>query len=622
MDDVLAGGVEGADRDDRARMIPKWRRYVRFWGADPAADVDEELQFHIESRVHDYVAEGMTVEAARAEALRRFGDVSAVRRSCEEIDHLLEQERRRADMWEALMQDLRYAARILRRSPALTATAVLTLALGIGANTAVFQLINAVAMRSLPVSNPGELAEVRIAGGNKGFGITNGPYAQLTRPVWEELRAHQEAFSGVFAWGAREVRVGQGSDLHRASALAVSGEFFRVLGVKAFRGRLFEPSDEASSCPSRQAVISYGYWQRELGGRELGRDTRLTVDLEPQEIIGVTPPGFFGLAVGESFDIAVPFCKPEQVRREVFDIAVMGRLRPDWTLTRASAHLDALSTGIFEAAAPTGYGTESIARFKKFRLAAYAGSSGVSWLRTQYDMPLQLLLAITGLVLLIACANLANLMLARATARQHEVAVRLALGASRATLLRQFFVESGVLAASGAVLGIGLAQILSRVLVRALSTADATPTLTMATDWRVLLFTAGLAMATCLVFGIAPALRAARILPASAMKSGGRSMTAGRERFPVQRLMVVTQIAVSLVLLVAALLFVRSFRNLITFDPGFRQQGITVGFFSFQRSKLAAQKVRARSLAGPSDVVPVRRVELPTFALRMRCSTN
>ena len=249
------------------------------------------------------------------------------------------------------------------------------------------------------------------------------------------------------------------------------------------------------------------------------------------------------------------------------------------------------STGIFEAAAPTGYGPTSIEQFKKFRLAAYSGSSGVSWLRTQYDMPLQLLLAMTGLVLLIACANLANLMLARATARQHEVAVRLALGASRATLLRQFLVESGLLAASGAALGIGLAQILSRVLVRALSTADAAPTLTIATDWRVLLFTAGLAMATCLVFGIAPALRAARILPASAMKSGGRSMTAGRERFSVQRLMVVTQIAVSLVLLVAALLFVRSFRNLITFDPGFRQEGITVGFFSFHRSGLAPEGI-------------------------------
>jgi predicted permease len=490
-----------------------------------------------------------------------------------------------------ILQDLRYAARILRRSPALTATAVLTLALGIGANTAVFQLINAVGMRSLPVEDPGALAEVRIAGGNKGFGITNGRYGQLTRPVWQELQAHQEAFSGVFAWGEREVRVGEGSDLRRARGLTVSGEFFRVLGVQAFRGRLFEPSDEASSCPSRQAVISHAYWQRELGGRELGRDARLTVDLQPQEIIGVTPPGFFGLAVGESFDIAFPFCRPEKVRREVFDLAVMGRLRPGWTIERASAHLDALSTGIFEAAAPTGYGPTSIEQFKKFRLAAYSGSAGVSWLRAQYDMPLQLLLAMTGLVLLIACANLANLMLARATARQHEVAVRLALGASRATLLRQFLVESGLLAASGAALGIGLAQILSRVLVRTLSTADAAPTLTIATDWRVLLFTAGLAMATCLVFGIAPALRAARILPASAMKSGGRSMTAGRERFSVQRLMVVTQIAVSLVLLVAALLFVRSFRNLITFDPGFRQEGITVGFFSFHRSGLAPEGI-------------------------------
>ncbi len=172
-------------------------------------------------------------------------------------------------------------------------------------------------------------------------------------------------------------------------------------------------------------------------------------------------------------------------------------------------------------------------------------------------------------------------------------------------MLRQFFVESGLLAASGAALGIGLAQILSRVLVRALSTAEATPTLTIATDWRVLLFTAGLAMATCLVFGIAPALRAARILPASAMKSGGRSMTGGRERFSVQRLMVVTQIAVSLVLLVAALLFVRSFRNLITFDPGFRQEGIIVGFFSFHRSGLAPEGINAFQRAFLAEIKAV-----------------
>jgi predicted permease len=480
-----------------------------------------------------------------------------------------------------ILQDLRLAARMMRRSPGFAITAVLTLALGIGANTAIFQLINAVGLRPLPVPNPRELVEVRIAGGNEGFGINPGRYTQLTRPVWQELRAHQQAFSGMFAWAPREVGVGDRADLHRANALLVSGEFFRVLGVRPWRGRLIEPADDGSACPTTRAVVSYGFWRREMGGRELGRDARLTVNGQLQEIIGVTPPEFFGVAVGESFDVVLPFCQPKEVRRDVFDVAVMGRLRRGWTIERASGHLGALSAGIFESTAPTGYSTSSIERFKRFRLAAYPAPGGVSWLRTQYDTSLRLLLAITGLVLLIACANLANLMLARAITREREVSVRLALGASRTRLLRQFFAESCLLAILGAALGIACAQVLSRVLVWALSTESDALTLSLATDWRMLLFTAVVAVTTCVVLGLAPAARAARVPPAAVMKAGGRGMTAGRGRFAAQRLIVVTQIAVSLVLLVAALLFVRSFHKIMTFDAGMRQEGITVGWFGF-----------------------------------------
>jgi predicted permease len=487
-----------------------------------------------------------------------------------------------------IAHDLRFAARTARRSPGFSATVVLTLALGIGANTAVFQLINAVRLQSLPIRDAAELVEVRIVGGRQGVGIGNGRYAQITRPVWQELRAHQQALSGLFAWGTPDLRVGEMADLRSVNGISVSGEFFSVLGIQPWRGRLIERSDEAA-CPGSRAVISHAYWQRALGGRELGRDVRLRINGESYEVIGVTPPGFVGLAVGESFDVAVPLCQPTQPRREVFEVSVMGRLGRGWTLQRASEHLATLSASTFEASMPTGYDGQWMDRFRAFRLAAYPASTGVSQLRADYDTSLNLLLAITGLVLLIACANLANLMLARAIARGREVSVRLTLGASRTRLLRQFLAESVVLAIIGAATGVALAQWLSRGLVRVLAPGGSS-TLSLSTDWRVLLFAGGVAIAACVVFGLAPAFRAVHARPVEALRAGGRTMTVGHGRFSTQRLMVVTQIAVSLVLLVTALLFVRSFRNLTMFDPGMRRAGIVIGRVGFGQSGIPPER--------------------------------
>ncbi|HLW79817.1 MAG TPA: ABC transporter permease, partial [Terriglobia bacterium] len=429
-------------------------------------------------------------------------------------------------------------------------------------------------------------AEVRIVGGNGGMGVNNGSYSQLTRPIWQELEARHEPFSSVFAWGANGVNVGRGSETRWTSALLVSGDFFRVLGVRPWRGRLIVPEDEAG-CPAPRAVVSYAYWLGQMGGADIGGRT-LIVDGEPVEVIGVTPPEFFGLAVGDNFDIALPFCQPkEALRRDMFDTVVMGRLRPEWTIARASAALGAASPGIFEATAVSGRSAREIETYKRFRLAAYPAWGGVSQIWDQSESSLLLLLAITGLVLVIACANLANLMLARASTREREMAVRLALGASRSRLLRQLLAESGLLAAIGAALGVVLAPSLSQVLVWSLSTQSNTVYLPTTTDWRVLLFAAGAAALTCLVFGAVPALRATHTEPVAAMKAGGRGMTANRERFSLQRLLVVTQIAVSLVLLVGALLFVRSFHKLITFNPGMREAGITVAILAFQQAHVA-----------------------------------
>ena len=480
---------------------------------------------------------------------------------------------------QTLLQDLRYGARMLLRQPGFTLIVLLTLALGIGANTAIFQLLDTVRLRSLPIDRPHELAEIRIVGGNGGMGLNPGSYGGITYPMWEAARREQQAFSGLAAWSQFGLRLGKGNERRRAKGLEVSGEFFPVLRVAPWRGRLFQPDDESFACPANRAVVSYSFWQREMGGRDLTPDSKIFANDQLYEVIGVTPPNFTGIAVGETFDIVVPFCRPnKEPRRDIFAYSVIGRLRPGWILERAAAHLEALSAGVMEATEIQGYGSDTVARYRKFRLTAYPAHNGVSKLRNDYDSALWLLLGMTGLVLLIACANLANLTLARSSAREREIAVRLSLGASRARLLRQFTTESALLTLIGAVFGVALAQIMTRVLVASLSTQGGSIYLALDLNWRILLFASAIAAITCIIFGTLPAARVTRMRLESVMRAGGRGLTAGRDRFSMQRLMVVTQIAVSLVLLCGALLFVRSFQNLMTFDAGMRQKGISIAF--------------------------------------------
>lgn len=494
------------------------------------------------------------------------------------------------DLWrfswiENCWRDVVYAARGLRRSPALLVCALVSLGLGIGANTSIFQLLDALRLRTLPVQKPDELAAVRIVGGHGGMGVNPGEYPELSLPMWEEIRRQQQGFSGMFAWAADQVNIGEGSGLQRVKAMWVSGDFFRVLGVRAQQGRVISP-DDVGSCPQSVAVVSYAYWRSEMASNPIEPSTSLIIDGERKQIVGVMPPRFAGLSVGDRFDIVLPLCRPKEVRSDMFDIAVMGRLRPGWTIEQASEQLRAISPGIFKATAPDQRTMASVESYKRFRLGAFPAAEGVSVLRGEYDSALWLLLVITGLVLLIACANLANLLLARATARAREMAVRLALGCSRRRLQWQLFAEGCLLAGTGAVVGIAGAQIFTRLLVWALSTQGNSVVLPLTMDWRVLCFTAFVAALTCIVFTMLPARRAVVIDPVSAMKAAGRGMTAGRERHFMQRFLVVTQIAVSLVLLIAAFLFVRSFRNLMTFDPGMREANITVAYIAYPRVHL------------------------------------
>jgi predicted permease len=500
---------------------------------------------------------------------------------------------------ESLLQDVRFAVRTLRKSWGFTLTAVLTLALGIGANAAIFQLLDAVRLRSLPVPSPGTLAGVQVRNGNRGFGITTADNeTSLTYPLWEQIRLHQQVFSNVFAWAeSGSASIGDGVQMRRARALWVSGETFAVLGLNPARGRLFSGEDDRPGCGMPGAVISYGLWQSEFGGQDTAIGSKLILDGRSTEVIGVTPRSFFGLEVGKTFDFALPFCTLESyfpgsgtlARQDYFWLHVWGRLKRDMSLQQASFELSSMSPGIIEATLPNGYGPGPLDIYRKFRLIAFPAGTGISALRQTYDTSLLLLLCITGLVLLIACANLGNLMLVRASAREREMAVRLALGASRWRLIRQLLSEGLLLAVGGAVLGIALAQIFSRGLIRFLSGEGGGVQLELGMNWHMLAFTGVIAGGTCLIFGLVPAFRSSRPAPGVVLKSGSRGTTAGRERFSFQRLLVVSQIAVSVVLLVGALLFVRSFWNLVTLDPGFRERGILVAIVDFRRLGFSPQ---------------------------------
>ena len=486
---------------------------------------------------------------------------------------------------ENCWQDLRHGGLLLRRSPGFFTVATLSLALGIGANTAIFQLLDAVRLRLLPVAHAEELARLKIAPDEHCCnGNFSDRYPDFTNPQWEQIRDHQQAFSGIFAWGDQRFNLASGGEVRYGEGLWVSGDYFKVLGVQPLIGRMIAAEDDRPGCGSPGVVISRAFWQREFGGDPQVTGKKISLDGRPVEVLGVASASFSGMEVGKNFDVAIPICAEPWIngedshltKRHHWWLAVMGRLKPGWTVARAAAQVKAISPAVFESTVPPNYRPEQAKYYTQYKLTALPGGSGVSGLREDYQEPLWLLLGIAGLVLLIACANLANLTLARASTREREMAVRLAIGADRGRLIRQLLAESLLLTVIGAALGAFLAQFLSRYLVTFLSTSGNPLFVDLGADWRVFGFTAGVAILTCILFGLTPALRASRTVPASAMKASSRGLTADRAKFGLRRMLVVSQVALSLVLLVGALLFAGSMRNLLTLDPGFRASNLLI----------------------------------------------
>jgi putative ABC transport system permease protein len=524
--------------------------------------------------------------------------------------------------------DFRFGLRQLRLNPTFTIVAVLSLALGIGANTAIFELIDTIRLRTLPVANPQQLGYIDFAKGSRRGGWWSTRSANFTSKQWDTIRPQQQAFSGLIAWSAMPFNLAQAGKVRYAEGLFVSGDFFNVLGVPAVVGRVFTAQDDQPGCGSPGAVIGYSFWQGEFGADPEVTQRTVRLDGRPFPVIGVAAPGFFGVEIGHRFDVAVPICsdpmfwEPGKGRIPTptgWWLSLMGRLKPGWTIERANAQIQAISPAVMRETLPPEYRADMAKGYLANKLTVTPGGTGVSQLRRQYEDPLWILLATTGLVLLIACANLANLLLARASVREREIAVRQAIGASRSRLVAQLLSESMLLALLGAALGAGLAAILSRGLIAFLTTQENRMFVGLGIDWRILGFTAAMAIATCVLFGLVPALRATQVSPASAMRAGGRGLTSGREKFSLRRALVVAQVAMSLVLLAGALLFVRSLQKLLSVDPGFRPEGIVAISVDYRaahfpkeripeirRETLEKLRVRTGAIsAGQVDMTPV-----------------
>jgi predicted permease len=520
--------------------------------------LNDEIRFHLDQQIAENLASGMSPEDARHAAMRTFGNAT-----------FLKEETRNTWGWTWLEQiagDGRYGARMLRRSPGFTAVAILTLALGIGANTAIFSLINALGLRPLPVQKPEELVLINPADdryGDMGFSY----------PLYEAVRDENRTLDGVFvnAGGLMNVNVDGQAELAPNGGGYVSGSYFSTLGVGAFAGRTFTPAEDKVPGQNPVAVISYGYWRRRFALSPSAIGKTIYLNGVPFTIIGVTPPRFFGLRVGSSPDITVPMTMYPQLNSGSTQLSnpgswwltALARLRPGVSAEQATADLSTIFEHYVEA---RGLRTESL------RIKLRPGAWGL-FPREKLVPGAIVLMTLVGLVLLIACTNVANLLLARGTARRKEMALRLSIGAGRGRLIRQLITESLLLALLGGAAGFLFASWGTQVIPKLVPNEVS---LDLSPDARVFVFAAGITLLAGLLFGLTPAFRATRISLVQGLQGGVRQ---GQTQSSPNRLrngLVVSQVMLSTVLLFAAGLLTHSLQELLSADLGFRPEHVLV----------------------------------------------
>jgi len=585
-------------------------------------DIQREIDFHIAERVDDLVRGGMPVEEARRRARRQFGNEGTQGEETRRMDI--------AEWVQSVAGDARYAVRALLRSPVFAVVTVASLALGIGANTTIFTLLEAVVLRPLAVDRPSELAYLAITDSNvvEPTSETGGIY--FTNPIWEQVRDRQDAFSAIAAFGETTFDLAEGGEARRVSGEYVSGDYFRTFGVTPAAGRLFSRSDDVRGCAG-MAVLSYRFWERDYGARPdaVGRVIRLNGF--PFAIAGIADASFRGPDVGREPDVYLPVCAQAVVvgnsktldGRSSWWLRVIGRYADGVDIRQARARLAAISRPAFEETIPQHWRVSDQQEYVTRRLSAAPAERGFSDVRSQYGKALFALMVGVGLILLIACANVANLLLSRAESRHRELAIRLAIGAARGRVLRQLITESVVLAVAGAVLGVFLARVGTIALVGLITQPgpDGAVSLDLSLNWRLLTFTAIVATLTVVLCGLYPAWRAMNVNAESAMRAQARGVIEGHNRFRLGKSLVVAQVALSLVLVVSALFLVGTLNNLSRLHPGFTSDGVLLAAVDLRRARMAPDAIgtahrqlleRARAMPGvvaasSSDLTPIGR---------------
>ncbi len=544
-------------------------------------DLEKEMRLHLELRQQQLVDRGLTPDAAHRAAHLKFGNTTRIKEKSQMTWG--------SEILESFVQDVAYGTRALLRSPALTVVALISLALGIGANTAIFSLLDAVLLRSLPVKDPNQLVLLGTGQGS-GIGTAIVDSELFSYPFYRQFQQRNQVFSDVAAvssmidtvHGYVFMKSGQvSSDSESMHVALVSGSYFPLLGVQAQIGRTLAESDDNSEGDHPVAVISQNFWKRSLASDPKVLDRKLRLGSTVFSIVGVAPAEFFGTKAGESPDMWVPtsMTKAVPIGWDFYNknftqcLNVIGRLKPGVSLNQAASNTNLLVQQITRGFSDADLSHRNLEELNKTHIVLTPMANGLSTIRQEFSEPLQILMAIVALVLLIACANIANLLLARSTARARELAVRQALGARRSRLIRQLLTESLILAMSGGLLGIGFATIANRFLLRMVSGGEESPPLDVSLDLRLLGFTFAVTLATALLFGTIPAIRATRLHLTDALKDGRGPSSAGA-RNPLAKALVISQVALSLALMVGAGLFIRTLVNLNNIDPGFNRENV------------------------------------------------